>query len=180
MRDTRRAERAMKLLRGLVALFACLAVVLAVAGCSKDSSHGDFQQDENENQSHDQDQDHDSPGLTIEQEILDLINAVRADAGLKPLARNSMMDALALQHSKDMNAARLLSHDGFQTRAKEIMGELAASHVGENVAVGYSSASAFVEGWLGSKGHRDNIMNPSFAWTGIGYFNGYATQIFCD
>ncbi len=168
----------MKLLRGLVALFACLALVLSITGCSKDSGQGDFQQDKNENQSHDQDQD--SPGLTIEQEILDLINAARADEGLKPLARNSMMDALALQHSKDMNAARLLSHDGFQTRAKEIMGELAASHVGENVAVGYSSASAFVEGWLGSEGHRHNIMNASFARTGIGYFDGYATQIFCD
>jgi len=57
---------------------------------------------------------------------------------------------------------------------------LGESQVSENVAVGYSSAKAFVVGWLGSKGHRDNIMNSSYTRTGIGYFDGYATQVFCD
>jgi uncharacterized protein YkwD len=46
--------------------------------------------------------------------------------------------------------------------------------------VGYGTAQAFVDGWLGSEGHRNNIMNPSYRRTGIGCHEGYATQIFCD
>jgi uncharacterized protein YkwD len=90
------------------------------------------------------------------------------------------VDALALQHSLNMKAANRLSRDGFQARANEVMGRLNASQVGENVAMGYSSARAFVGGWLGSKGHRDNMMNPSYKRTGIGYCGGYATQMSCD
>jgi len=155
-------------LRYLCLVVFCLALVLETAGCSEEVASSDPPPEQGQ------------PSLPIEQEIFDLINAARADEGLLPLARNSTMDGLALQHSKDMYAAHLLSHDGFHTRANEIRSGLGASQVGENVAVGYSSAKAFVVGWLGSKGHRDNIMNSSYTRTGIGYFDGYATQVFCD
>jgi uncharacterized protein YkwD len=117
---------------------------------------------------------------SLEEDIFSLINEARTDGGLQPLTRESTMDALALQHSRDMETANRLSHDGFQARASEITGKLGAHTVGENVAVGYGTAQAFLDGWLGSKGHRDNIMNPSYGRTGIGCHEGYATQIFCD
>ena len=38
---------------------------------------------------------------------------------------------------------------------------------GENVAVGYSSGRAVVKGWMGSPGHRANILRTEFRLMGI-------------
>ncbi len=117
---------------------------------------------------------------TMEDEVLSLVNQARAAEGLEPLVRVDAMDSLALGHSQDMARTGVLSHDGFAERAASIQQQLGASRVGENVAVGYPTAQAFVSGWLGSPGHRANIMNTAYRRTGIGYSGGYATQIFCD
>lgn len=39
---------------------------------------------------------------------------------------------------------------------------------GENIAAGYPSATAVVNGWMNSPGHRQNILNPYFAHMGAG------------
>ncbi|MPN28838.1 hypothetical protein SDC9_176283 [bioreactor metagenome] len=51
---------------------------------------------------------------------------------------------------------------------------------GENIAMGYSSAAAVVEGWMNSPGHRANILNASFTHIGVGYYaeGHYWTQMF--
>lgn len=121
-----------------------------------------------------------SQGLTKEDKIFALVNEARVSAGLDPLVRIDAMDALALGHSQDMAKTGVLSHDGFDARADSIMELLGASSVGENVAMGYDSAKAFVDGWLNSQGHKANIMTSSYRRTGIGCYKSYATQIFCD
>jgi uncharacterized protein YkwD len=118
--------------------------------------------------------------LTEGERILALVNEARVSNGLSPLLRIDTLDALALEHSQNMAKTGVLSHDGFDTRADSIERSLGSSYVGENVAMGYESAKAFVDGWLNSPGHRANIMNPSYRRTGIGYYKSYATQIFCD
>lgn len=40
----------------------------------------------------------------------------------------------------------------------------------ENVAAGYSSAAAVVEGWMNSPSHRANILNPNVTQMGLGYY----------
>ena len=40
---------------------------------------------------------------------------------------------------------------------------------GENIAAGYASAAAAVEGWMNSTGHCRAIMNGSFRVIGVGY-----------
>ena len=122
----------------------------------------------------------DTTQLTTEEKIFSLVNEARVGNGLSPLVRVDTLDALALEHSQDMAKAGILSHDGFDARADSIERLLGSSYVGENVAVGYESAKAFVDGWLNSPGHRANIMNSSYRRTGVGYYEGYATQIFCD
>jgi uncharacterized protein YkwD len=57
------------------------------------------------------------------------------------------------------------------------------STAGENVAAGYPDAEAVMAGWMGSDGHRENILNPSFEHLGVGYSvgddgNAYWTQNF--
>jgi uncharacterized protein YkwD len=158
-------------LRSICLLVFCLTLILATSGCSKEAAPSGSPQNEDQPAPSD---------VFTEQGIFNLINEARTDGGLQLLTRESTMDALALQHSRDMETANRLSHDGFQARASEITGELGAHTVGENVAMGYGTAQAFVDGWLGSEGHRDNIMNPSYGRTGIGCHEGYATQIFCD
>ena len=37
----------------------------------------------------------------------------------------------------------------------------------ENVAAGYGSAAGVIEGWMGSEGHRENILDPSFTSIGV-------------
>ena len=51
---------------------------------------------------------------------------------------------------------------------------------GENIAQGYSTPEAVVNGWMNSSGHRANILNASFTHMGVGYdANGhYWTQMF--
>jgi len=36
------------------------------------------------------------------------------------------------------------------------------STIGENIAAGYSTVNAVVDGWMASDGHCANIMNPNF------------------
>ncbi len=43
---------------------------------------------------------------------------------------------------------------------------------GENIAVGYGSASAVMEGWMNSPGHCANILNGSYKHIGVGYQTG--------
>lgn len=43
---------------------------------------------------------------------------------------------------------------------------------GENIAVGYGSAGAVMQGWLGSDGHCRNIMNANFKDVGVACVRG--------
>ena len=37
----------------------------------------------------------------------------------------------------------------------------------ENVAAGYGNAAGVVDGWMNSRGHRENILNPSMTQIGV-------------
>lgn len=117
-------------------------------------------------------------------EVLRLINQARGrgnDVCLEP----RLMQA-ALEHSQDQARTRTMSHIGsdgssFSDRLRQENYPSRAS--GENVAVGYTSAGAVVQGWLDSPGHRANIMNRGFSQMGIASFVGsdgrkYWTQLF--
>lgn len=41
--------------------------------------------------------------------------------------------------------------------------------VGENIGAGYTSPGAAVSAWMGSSGHRANILDPSYTRIGAGY-----------
>jgi uncharacterized protein YkwD len=53
--------------------------------------------------------------------------------------------------------------------------------IAENVALGYPSAEAVVEGWMASKGHRENILDDGVMETGIGIARSSAGGLyFCQ
>ena len=50
----------------------------------------------------------------------------------------------------------------------------------ENIAQGYSTGQAVLNGWLGSTGHRENIENGNYTHHGVGYVEDghYWTHVF--
>ncbi|KAA1424766.1 CAP domain-containing protein [Mumia zhuanghuii] len=88
-------------------------------------------------------------------------NAARADEGLAPLVRNPALDAAALDWAREMADDGRLSHN------PDLSGAVPSGwqRIGENVAQGYGSGSAMHAGWMGSSGHRANILGD---YTDIG------------
>ena len=100
-------------------------------------------------------------------EVLKLVNEERSKAGVKPALK---MDASLLDTAmmRSGEIVLLFSHtrpDGSScfTAFKDD-----STSRGENIAAGYQTPAAVVEGWMNSEGHRANILNPDFTTIGIG------------
>ncbi|MBW4532315.1 MAG: CAP domain-containing protein [Pleurocapsa minor HA4230-MV1] len=123
---------------------------------------------------------------TFDRQILELVNKERAKVGIDPLQLNEQLDRAADLHAQDQANTDTLSHTGsngsnFDERILDAGYQY--STIGENVAVGYADAETVVTGWMGSDGHRENILNPAFEELGVGYSVGdngsaYWTQSF--
>jgi len=90
-------------------------------------------------------------------------NAQRAAAGLAPLAYRSC--SVPASFAVKLASEGALYHNSLTTVLSACGGK---STAGENIARGYSSVSAVTAGWMGSAGHRANILNPSFKSISVG------------
>lgn len=110
---------------------------------------------------------------TFINKVLDLTNQFRAQNGLGALKLNAELNAAAQNHSQDMAVNDYFSHTGKNgsqpwDRAKAVGYE--AQSMGENIAAGYTTPEAVVQGWINSPGHRANLLNASYTELGVGYF----------
>ena len=112
--------------------------------------------------------------------VVELVNQERAKQGLSPLSTMTNLTAAANIRAPELVV--LFDHnrpDGTQCftalREANVTGYFTA---GENIAAGYSTPEAVVNGWMNSSGHRANILNSSFTHIGVGYYNGYWVQMF--
>ncbi|MFD7630989.1 CAP domain-containing protein [Streptomyces sp. NPDC059851] len=124
-----------------------------------------------------------APASGVAAEILALVNQERAVVGCPALTINAKLTAAAQSHTEDMAAHANMSHtgsDGSDPGQRITRAGYAWSTYGENVAYGYSTPAAVMEGWMNSPGHKRNILNCSFKEIGIGYAqpNHYWTQDF--
>ena len=106
----------------------------------------------------------------MEEELLELTNGIRSRAGLRPLALNMPLAAVAQQHSKDMRDNNFVGHRSETTgRPTERLTRAGLMHllVRENVARGYS-ASDIIAGLMDSPAHRGNILARDVTRIGIG------------
>jgi uncharacterized protein YkwD/stress response protein SCP2 len=118
--------------------------------------------------------------------VVELTNAERARAGLRPLAVDPLLAAAAQAHSTDMVARAFYSHtspDGSQPWDRATAAGARRRTIGENIACGQRTPAEVVEGWMNSPGHRANILKPDFTHIGIGFAGGgqkgtYWTQLF--
>lgn len=124
-----------------------------------------------------------SSDAAFEEEVVRLINVIRQGNGLLPLKRVEDLDAAARFHAADMSEESYFSHtshdrvDGALVESCKWSDRLRTYYtnwnlIAENIAAGFSSPQAAVDGWMNSPGHRNNILSPNNWETGVGYFNG--------
>lgn len=124
------------------------------------------------------------------QQVLALINGhrQRARPPLPPLALRDDLDKVAHAHSQDMVSRHFFNHNnpnGQSPFARMRQAGITYTSAAENIAMGQRTPAEVVTTWMNSKGHRDNIMNPSFHHMGLGVATGaggslYWTQTFTN
>jgi uncharacterized protein YkwD len=131
-----------------------------------------------------------SEWIAAENQVLMIVNQHRSQGAVcgaqtfgptGPLSADPQLRCAARLHSADMAMRGFFAHDNpdgesFVDRVGKT--EYAGSPAGENIALGYSSPEAVMDGWMDSPGHCANIMNPNYDHLGVGYYEGnYWTQV---
>lgn len=118
-----------------------------------------------------------------EAEVVRLVNVERQKNGVSPLTEDWQLSRVARYKSQDMKDKKYFSHTsptyGSPFQMMKSFG-ISYKSAGENIAKGYASPKAVVDGWMNSPGHRANILNSSFTHIGVGYVKdgNYWTQMF--
>ena len=111
--------------------------------------------------------------VTVDQaSVINLTNAQRVANGCGAMHSDNRLAAAALVHSADMATHNYFDHtgsDGSDFVAREVTAGYARTNAAaENIAWGYPSAQAVVDGWMASPGHRANILNCANVAVGVG------------
>lgn len=94
-------------------------------------------------------------------QILTLVNAQRAKVGCKAVRLDPRLTAAAAGHAQDMAAHDYFGHtsrDG-RTFVDRITAAGYPVPRSENIAAGQPTVAAVMDDWMGSAGHRANILN---------------------
>ncbi|MBR3255479.1 MAG: SH3 domain-containing protein [Clostridia bacterium] len=109
-----------------------------------------------------------------EKEVFDLINQQRAANGLSALKIDAEVQRVARIKAQDMVNNNYFAHNSptYGTPFQMLNSfKISYRSAGENIA-GNSSNSGAVNAWMNSPGHKANILNSSYNYTGIGVVNG--------
>ena len=116
-----------------------------------------------------------------EAEIIRLTNAIRKKNGLSQLTTDPRLVATARDHSSDMKRLDFFEHqspiEGKQTPADRAIRFKTTANA-ENLAAGNYAPLVIVEGWLGSPGHRTNLLQPEWNRIGVGRVGNYWTALY--
>ena len=94
---------------------------------------------------------------------------------------NNLLELTAQDHSEDMFKNSFFNHtgnDGSNPGVRLGRRGYDWQTYGENIAMGYKTEQAVIEGWINSPGHCKNIMNPNFKEMGVFRSGDYWTQVF--
>ena len=109
-------------------------------------------------------------GLTQdEQETFNLVNAERQKEGLSALKIDNELQNVARTKAKDLVENNYFAHNSPTYGTPfEMMKNFGITYktAGENIA-GNSSNSGAVKAWMNSEGHKANILNSSYNYTGL-------------
>lgn len=109
--------------------------------------------------------------------MVELMNEARANEGIAILKGTQNYKEIARLHSQDMIDNKFFSHTG--SNGSNVVDRMLASGMdfissgGENIAYGQFNVIYAHEGFMNSKGHRENILRKGFTHTFTGVeFNG--------
>jgi uncharacterized protein YkwD len=115
----------------------------------------------------------------LEQQIVNLTNQARQQAGLAPLLISPQLVTAARTHANDMARLDVMEHTlpgvaqpTLEDRARAV--GYSYSWLGENIADGFTDAVNLFANWMASDGHRANILSPNY--TQIGVAIAYSAQ----
>jgi len=120
---------------------------------------------------------------SVEQEVVKLVNAERAKAGLPALKEDWELSRVAKYKSQDMHDKNYFDHTsptyGTPFTMMKNFG-ITYKSAGENIAKGQQSATEVVNVWMNSAGHRANILNKNYTHIGVGFVKdgNYWSQMF--
>ena len=105
-----------------------------------------------------------------EKEVFDLINKQRTNNGLQALQNDSEVQRVARIKAQEMVDKNYFSHTSPTYGSPfDMLKSFKISYrtAGENIAANSSNSGA-VTAWMNSSGHKANILNGNFTYTGIG------------
>jgi uncharacterized protein YkwD len=121
-------------------------------------------------------------------ELASLTNAERRQAGLQAFTVSQSLMRAAQLHADQMASMGQMAHSLPGARYPEPQDRLAAvgynwQAYAENVAYGQGNPASAISAWMGSSGHRANILNPGLTQIGTAVANGadgrpYWVQVF--
>jgi uncharacterized protein YkwD len=133
--------------------------------------------------------------MGIEDQLLALVNAERAKAGLGALTMDTTMRNVARSHSIDMIAKSYFAHnapDGTTPDSRLTAAGVTFNSWAENIVNTGASDNIANDmmyaawGWMNSAPHKANILNGTYTRTGIGVWKdattgkAYATEVFAN
>jgi uncharacterized protein YkwD len=104
-------------------------------------------------------------------EIANLVNNARAQAGLAGLALNAQLAAAAQGHSIDMACHGFIGHNGSDgsTPSQRIAAAGYAASRASEIIYGSGYPQTAFDWWMNDQVHRDEILNPNVTEFGVGY-----------
>lgn len=112
------------------------------------------------------------------------VGAERAAVGAPPLVRDAALDAAATEWARHLGTSRTFAHSTNDWRVARARPGWTLC-CGENIAAGQTTSSAVMSAWMGSAGHRANILDPRYTHVGVGHvtvtgspYGHYWVQIF--
>lgn len=125
--------------------------------------------------------------LSIEEEVLELVNAERKDAGKSAVVLDKKLNEVAEIRANEL--LKNLSHtrpDGTSCFTVFDDKGIKYSHASENIAAGQRNPDELMNNWMSSTGHKENILNSEAEKMGIALvtvpsgYGYYWVQVFTD
>jgi uncharacterized protein YkwD len=108
-------------------------------------------------------------GLGASASAEEYLGAIRKEYGLPPLALDPTLEKAAVQQAGYMAGGGKMAHRTGWGRdfASRMHDNGVRGAAAENVAYGQKTAKDVLAGWMTSKGHRRNMLDPAFGHFGL-------------
>lgn len=120
-------------------------------------------------------------------DITSCVNSERSAAGVSRLKTDSALASAAQKRAEELAGINTLRPNGKSHVRPDgspwytVLGVAKGENYnyGENLISGYFTASVFVEKWMGSSGHKQNIIDSEYTHTGVGCARADNGMIYC-